>query len=186
MEQHPLVKDARSKMAKAVEALDHELVHIRTGRASTGILDGLEVDVYGQKMKLNQLGTVAAPEARMLAITPWDKSQMAAIEKAIKTSTLELNPSNDGKTIRIPIPALTEQRRKDLVKHVHKLAEEQRVSVRNIRRHAVEEIRKEQKDGKIPEDDAHRLTNEMQKSTDDFIAKIDAGLKKKEDEIMEV
>jgi ribosome recycling factor len=186
MEQHPLVKDARNKMAKAVEALDHELVHIRTGRASTGILDGLEVEVYGQKMKLNQLGTVAAPEARMLTITPWDKSQMASIEKAIKISTLELNPSNDGKTIRIPIPTLTEQRRKDLVKHVHKLAEEQRVSVRNIRRHAVEEIRKEQKDGKIPEDDAHKLTNEMQKSTDDFIAKIDSGLKRKEDEIMEV
>ena len=186
MEQHPLVKDARSKMAKSVEALDHELVHIRTGRASTGLLDGLEVEVYGQKMKLNQLGTVAAPEARMLTITPWDKSQMASIEKAIKISTLELNPSNDGKTIRIPIPTLTEQRRKDLVKHVHKLAEEQRVSIRNIRRHAVEEIRKEQKDGKIPEDDAHRLTNEMQKSTDDFIAKIDSGLKRKEDEIMEV
>jgi len=181
-----LVKDARSKMAKSVEALDHELVHIRTGRASTGLLDGLEVEVYGQKMKLNQLGTVAAPEARMLTITPWDKSQMASIEKAIKISTLELNPSNDGKTIRIPIPTLTEQRRKDLVKHVHKLAEEQRVSIRNIRRHAVEEIRKEQKDGKIPEDDAHRLTNEMQKSTDDFIAKIDSGLKRKEDEIMEV
>lgn len=186
MEQHPLLKDASSKMAKAVEALDHELVHIRTGRASTGMLDGLEVEVYGQKMKLNQLGTVAVPEARMLTITPWDKSQMASIEKAIKTSSLELNPSNDGKTIRIPIPALTEERRKELVKHVHKLAEEQRVSIRNNRRHVVEEIKKEQKDGKIPEDDAHKLTAEAQKLTDDFIAKIDASLKKKEEEIMEV
>lgn len=186
MEQHPLLKDASSKMAKAVEALDHELVHIRTGRASTGMLDGLEVEVYGQKMKLNQLGTVAVPEARMLTITPWDKSQMAAIEKAIKTSTLELNPSNDGKTIRIPIPALTEQRRKELVKHVHKLAEEQRVSIRNIRRHAVEEIKKEQKDGKIPEDDAHKLSAVAQKLTDDHIASIDGSLKRKEEEIMEV
>ncbi|HRI87928.1 MAG TPA: ribosome-recycling factor, partial [Candidatus Hydrogenedentes bacterium] len=118
--------------------------------------------------------------------TPWDKSQIPAIEKAIKTSTLELNPSNDGKIIRIPIPSLTEQRRKELVKYVSKLAEEQRVSIRNIRRHVVEEIKKEQKDGKIPEDDAHKLTNEVQKSTDDFIAKIDASVKKKEEEIMEV
>ena len=186
MELHPVLKDAGSKMAKSVEALDHELVHIRTGRASTGMLDSLEVEVYGQKMKLNQLGTVAAPEARMLTITPWDKSQMASIEKAIKTSSLELNPSNDGKCIRIPIPTLTEQRRKELVKHVHKLAEEQRVSIRNIRRHAVEEIKKEQKDGKIPEDNAHKLTADIQKSTDDHIARIDASLKKKEDEIMEV
>ncbi len=186
MDQHPLVKDARTKMAKAVEALDHELVHIRTGRASTGMLDGLEVEVYGQKMKLNQLGTVSAPEARLLTIAPWDKSQMASIEKAIKTSSLELNPSNDGKVIRIPIPSLTEQRRKELVKYVHKLAEEQRVSIRNIRRHVVEEIKKEQKDGKIPEDDAHKLVDGVQKETDGYIAKIDSSLKKKEDEIMEV
>ena len=186
MEQHPVVSDARGKMQKSLEALDHELIHIRTGRASTGMLDALEVDVYGQRMKINQLGTVSVPEARMLTIAPWDKSQMAAIEKAIKTSSLELNPSNDGKVIRIPIPSLTEQRRKELVKHVHKLAEEQRVSVRNIRRHAVEEIKKEQKDGKVPEDDAHKLTAEIQKSTDELIAKIDASVKRKEDEIMEV
>ena len=186
MEQHPVVSDARGKMQKSLEALDHELIHIRTGRASTGMLDALEVDVYGQRMKINQLGTVSVPEARMLTIAPWDKSQMAAIEKAIKTSSLELNPSNDGKVIRIPIPSLTEQRRKELVKHVHKLAEEQRGSVRNIRRHAVEEIKKEQKDGKVPEDDAHKLTAEIQKSTDELIAKIDASVKRKEDEIMEV
>ncbi len=186
MEPNALVKDGRAKMQKSLEALDHELVHIRTGRASTGMLDSLEIDVYGQRMKLNQLGTVSAPEARLLTITPWDKSQMPAIEKAIKTSSLDLNPSNDGKVIRIPIPSLTEQRRKELVKHVHKLAEEQRISVRNIRRQVVEEIKNGQKDGKIPEDDAHKLTNEVQKSTDDFIAKIDASVKKKEDEIMEV
>ncbi|MDZ4861425.1 MAG: ribosome recycling factor [Candidatus Hydrogenedentes bacterium] len=186
MLQHPVLTDARAKMQKSLEALDHELVHIRTGRASTGMLDALEIEVYGQRMKINQLGTVSAPEARLLTITPWDKSQMPAIEKAISTSSLDLNPSNDGKVIRIPIPSLTEQRRKDLVKHVHKLAEEQRVSVRNIRRHAVEEIKKEQKDGKVPEDDAHKLTGEVQKSTDDLIAKIDSSVKRKEEEIMEV
>lgn len=184
--EHALVKEARAKMAKSLEALDHELVHIRTGRASVGLLDAIEVDVYGQKMKINQLGTVAAPEPRLLTITPWDKSNMHAIEKAIQASSLELNPSNDGKVIRIPIPKLTEQRRKELVKHVAKLAEEARVSVRNIRRHLVDEVKKEQKEGKIPEDDAHRLTAEIQKVTDDFIHKIDAALKAKEDEIMEV
>ena len=183
---HPLTKDARSKMAKSVESLDHELIHIRTGRASTGLLDSIEVDVYGQRMKLNQLGTVSAPEARLLTITPWDKGQVAAIEKAIKISSLDLNPSNDGKIIRIPIPSLTEQRRKDLVKHVHKLAEEARVSVRNVRRHVLEEIKKEQKDGDIPEDDAHKLSADIQKATDDYIAKIDSSVKRKEDEIMEV
>lgn len=184
--EHALVKEARAKMAKSLEALDHELVHIRTGRASVGLLDAIEVDVYGQKMKINQLGTVAAPEPRLLTITPWDKSNMHAIEKAIQASSLELNPSNDGKVIRIPIPKLTEQRRKELVKHVAKLAEEARVSVRNIRRHLVDEVKKEQKEGKIPEDDAHRLTAEIQKVTDDFIHKVDAALKAKEDEIMEV
>jgi ribosome recycling factor len=173
-------------MEKSLEAFDNELVHIRTGRASTGLLDSIEVEVYGSRMKINQLGTVGAPEARLLTITPWDKSQMAAIEKAILASPLELNPSNDGKIIRIPIPQLTEERRKDLVKHVHKLAEEARVSVRNIRRHIVEEIKKEQKDGDLPEDDAHKLTAEIQKITDEYIGKIEASLKAKDDEIMEV
>ena len=184
--EHALCKDAREKMEKSLEAFDNELVHIRTGRASAGLLDSVEVEVYGSKMKLNQLGTVAAPEARLLTVTPWDKSQMAAIEKAILASPLELNPSNDGKIIRIPIPQLTEDRRKDLVKHVHKLAEEARVSVRNIRRHLVEEVKKEQKDGDLPEDDAHKLTAEIQKITDEYIGKIDASLKAKDEEIMEV
>lgn len=184
--EHALCKDAREKMQKSLEAFDHELVHIRTGRASAGLLDSIEVDVYGSRMKINQLGTVSAPEARLLTITPWDKSQMNAIEKAILASPLELTPSNDGKIIRIPIPQLTEERRKDLVKHVHKLAEEARVSVRNIRRHIVEEIKKEQKDGDLPEDDAHKLTAEVQKITDEYIGKIDASLKAKDEEIMEV
>ena len=183
---HKLVKDARAKMDKSIEALEHELIHIRTGRAAVGLLDSIEVEAYGQKMKINQVATVAAPEARLLTITPWDKSHMHAIEKAIQASPLELNPANDGKIIRIPIPQLTEERRRDLVKHVSKLAEEARVSVRNIRRHIVEEVKHEQKDGDLPEDDAHKLTTTIQKVTDDFITKIDSILKTKEDEIMEV
>lgn len=180
------VKEAEEKMEKSLEAFQHELTTIRTGRASVGLLDGIEVDAYGQKMKLNQLGTVTAPEARLLMITPWDKSQIGAVEKAIIASPLDLNPSNDGKVIRIPIPQLTEERRKELVKLVGKLAEEARVAVRNIRRHAVDEIKKEQKDGTIPEDDAHKLTGEVQKATDSYVEHIDETLKQKEEEIMEV
>lgn len=180
------VKEAEDKMAKSLEAFQQELTTIRTGRASIGLLDSIEVDAYGQKMKLNQLGTVTAPEARLLVITPWDKSQIGAIEKAIIASPLDLNPSNDGKVIRIPIPQLTEERRKELVKLLGKLAEEARVAVRNIRRHAVDEIKREQKEGAIPEDDAHKLTGEVQKSTDSYIEQIDETLKHKEEEIMEV
>ncbi len=183
---HAVIKEAKQRMAKSVEALQHELVNIRTGRASVGLLDPIEVDVYGSKMRINQLGTVAAPEARLLTITPWDKTQIKAIEKAILASPLDLNPANDGKVIRIPIPALNEERRRDLVKLVSKLSEEARVSVRNIRRHFVDEVKKDQKDGKIPEDDAHKLSTELQKITDDSIAKIDEVLKAKEAEIMEV
>lgn len=183
---HALVQEAKAKMDKSLEALRQELTTIRTGRASVGLLDAVEVEVYGSKMKVNQLGTVAAPEPRLLVVTPWDKSQISAIERAIMTSPLELTPTNDGRTIRIPIPPLTEERRKDLVKLVGKLAEEVRVSVRNVRRHAVETAKKLQKDGQIPEDDAHKLTGEIQKLTDDYIRKIDDTLKAKEAEIMEV
>lgn len=182
----PLLKEARSKMEKSLENFQSELSNIRTGRASVGLLDSIEVDAYGQKMKLNQVGTVSAPEARMLAITPWDKGQIGAIEKAILASPLDLTPSNDGNVIRIPLPELTEERRKDLVKVVSKLAEENRVSVRNIRRHAVDEAKKQQKSGDLPEDEAHRLTADVQKATDQFVGKIDEVLKLKEAEIMEV
>jgi len=138
---HPEISTAKEKMEKSLEAFQQELSHIRTGRASIGLLDAVEVEVYGTKMKLNQLGNVSAPEPRLLVIAPWDKSQMGAIEKAIMASPLDLTPSNDGQVIRLPIPTLTEERRKDLVKMVSKLAEEARVSVRNIRRHAVDEIK---------------------------------------------
>jgi ribosome recycling factor len=183
---HEAVKEAKIKMQKSLEAFQHELTTIRTGRASVGLLDVVDVEAYGSKMKINQLGTVTAPEPRLLVITPWDKALINTIEKAIKASPLELNPSNDGQVIRVPIPQLTEQRRKDLAKFVGKLAEEARVAIRNSRRHAVDEIKAQQKDGKIPEDDAHKLTAEIQKATDDFIDKVEEALKAKEEEIMEV
>lgn len=181
-----LEKEARDKMQKSLDAFKVELTHIRTGRASVGLLDSIEVDAYGSKMKLSQIGTVTAPEPRLLVIAPWDKSQLNAIEKAIIASPLNLTPSNDGRVIRIPFPPLTEERRKELVKHVGKLAEETRVAIRNVRRHFVETEKKMQKDGELPEDEAHKLTADIQKATDDFIVKVDEAFKAKEAEIMEV
>ncbi len=183
---HELANEARAKMDKTLHAFSQELTTIRTGRAAVGLLDNIDVDVYGSTMKINQVGTVNAPEARLLTISPWDKSQIGAIEKAIISSPLDLMPSNDGETIRIPMPELNEERRRDLVKLVSKLAEEARVSARGIRRHAIEEVKKQQKDGDIPEDDAHRLSDEIQKITDDCVKHIDEKLKAKEAEIMEV
>lgn len=183
---HPAVAEAKEKMGKSLDAFKQELSHIRTGRASTGLLDSIEVEVYGSKMKINQLGNVTAPEPRLLVITPWDKSQMRAIEKAILASSLDVTPSNDGNVIRLPIPQLTEERRKEIVKTAGALAEEAKVAVRNIRRHDVEVIKKEQKSGEVPEDEAHRLTGEIQTLTDNCCSKIDEILKAKEAEIMEV
>ncbi|NIA14146.1 MAG: ribosome recycling factor [Nitrospiraceae bacterium] len=183
---HALAAEAKDKMGKSLDSFKQELTHIRTGRASAGLLEGIEVDVYGTKMKINQLANVTTPEARLLAIAPWDKTQITAIEKAIMASPLDITPSNDGNLIRIPFPPLTEERRKDLVKLVGKTAEEAKVAVRNIRRHAVESVKKAQKAGDIPEDDAHKLTNDIQKLTDDSCGQIDEALKAKEAEIMEV
>lgn len=181
-----LVKEAREKMQKSIESLKVELTHIRTGRASVGLLDAIEVDAYGNRMKINQLGNITAPEPRLLVIAPWDKTQLHAIEKAIMASPLDLMPSNDGHVIRVPFPPLTEERRKDLVKLIGKFAEETRVAVRNVRRHEVDTAKKMQKDGDLPEDEAHKVTAELQKLTDEFIGKIDEVFKAKQDEIMEV
>jgi ribosome recycling factor len=181
-----LEKEAKDKMLKSLDGFKQELTHIRTGRASTGLLDSIEVEVYGSRMKLNQIGNITAPEPRMLVISPWDKGQIAVIEKAILLSPLEITPSNDGHVIRLPFPPLTEDRRKDLVKLVGKLAEECKVSVRNIRRHYVDEAKRKQKDGEIPEDEAHKVTAELQKLTDDYCVKVDEAFKSKQDEIMEV
>jgi ribosome recycling factor len=184
--QHKIVKDASAKMDKSVEAFQQELGNIRTGRATPGLLDVVEVEAYGARMKINQLGNITVPDAHLIAIDLWDKSQIHAVEKAILASPLGLNPSDDGRLIRIPIPALNEERRKELVKVARKLTEEAKISVRNIRRHAVEEIKTAQKDGDIPEDDAHHLTDEVQKMTDKHVIKIDESLAAKEADIMEV
>ena len=174
------------KMQKSFESFQAEIQNIRTGRAATHLLDSIEVDVYGSSMKLNQLATVNAPEARLLTVQPCDKGQIAVIEKAILNSPLELNPQNDGTIIRIPMPELSEERRRDYVKMVGKLAEDARVSVRNVRRNEMDVIKKEQKDGDIPEDDAHKLTEALQKLTDSYIAKIDDAFKAKDADIMAI
>lgn len=183
---HEAIQEAREKMDKSLKNFDEEILHIRTGRASTGLVDNIEVDAYGQKMRLNEIATTSVPEARLITIQPWDKSNLQAIERAIQESPLEVNPQNDGNIIRIPMPELSEERRKEYVKLVGKLAEEARVSVRNIRRNELDVIKKQQKDGDLPEDEAHRLSDEIQKITDDYIKKIDDAYKKKEAEIMEV
>jgi ribosome recycling factor len=180
------VNEARTQMEKAVEAMRREFTSVRTGKASPALLDTVRVDAYGSKMPINQVGTVSAPEPRMLIIQPWDKGLLKAIETGITQADLGLNPSNDGNIIRVPIPQLTEERRKDMVKMVHKLAEEGRVAIRHARQEANKEIKKKQGDHEISEDDAHRQMEQVQKLTDEYISKIDQLLKAKEQEVMEV
>jgi ribosome recycling factor len=180
------VNDARAHMEKAIEAMKREFSSVRTGKASPALLDSVRVDAYGSKMPIAQVATVSAPEPRMLIVQPWDKGLLHAIEKAISTAEIGLNPANDGNIIRVPVPALNEERRKDMVKMLGKLAEEGRVAVRHARQEANKEIKKQQSDHKISEDDAHRQTDQVQKLTDEYIAKIDQLLKAKEHEVMEV
>lgn len=181
-----ILDESESKMKKAVETLKREYATIRAGRANPAILDNIQVDYYGVSTPLNQLSSISAPEARLLVIQPWDKSIIKDIEKAILKSDLDLNPNSDGNVIRISIPQLTEERRKELVKFIKKKAEEFRVVIRNIRRDANEEIKKLQKEGEISEDEMHRLQNEIQDLTDKYIEKINQVFKNKEEEIMEV
>ena len=182
----PSLQKARQRMDGAIEALRREFAGVRTGKASPGLLDTVKVEAYGSPMPLNQVGTVSAPEPRMLIVQPWDKTLIKAIEKALRESDLGLNPSNDGSVIRIPIPALTEERRKEYVRLLHKLTEEARVAVRNVRRDANDEIKHRQKDEGLSEDDIRREQAEVQKLTDSYIAKIDELMKHKEAEVMEV
>lgn len=174
------------KMESSVDALKRELVKIRTGRASLSLLDGLSVDAYGSRMPLNQVGTVTIPESRMIVIQPWDPQMLSVIEKAILASDLGLTPSNDGKVIRLTIPQLTEERRKELVKQVKRISEEFKVAVRNVRREANDMLKIMKKDKEISEDDMFRLQDEAQKETDAFIKRIDEIAAGKEKEIMEV
>ena len=181
-----VLQDAGRRMQKSVEAARHEFTSIRTGRASAALLDRIQVSAYGTKMPVNQLGTISVPEPRMLTITPFDKGVMKDIERAIQESDLGLQPSNDGQMIRLPIPQLTEERRKELVRQVRHMAEEGRVAARNVRRDAVHHLKKLEQDGDAGADDVHRAEDRLQKLTDEHVHAIDAALKAKEAEIMEV
>lgn len=178
--------DTKIKMDKVMESLRREYVKLRTGRASLTLVDGIRVEAYGSEMPINQVGTLAVPESRTITINPWDKGLIPAIEKAIMKSDLGLQPINDGKLVRINLPVPTEERRKDLVKVAKKYAEEARVAVRNVRRESNELVKKNQKDGKITEDDLKRQETEIQKTTDHYVAEVDKFLAQKEKEIMEV
>ena len=178
--------NAKTRMEKAVTDLQHEMATIRTGRASVSILDHIRVDYYGTPTPLNQLANLHVPEPSMITLQPWDTSQIGAIEKAIRSSDLGLNPANDGKLIRIPIPPLTEERRKEFVKRLHGMAEHHRVAVRNIRRDANDHTKKLLKDKKVTEDDEKRALDDMQKMTDAHMQKIDSASKSKEKELMEI
>lgn len=179
-------KKANEKMNQALEVFKKDLATFRTGRASLGILDNIKVEYYGSLVPLNQVATLGIPEPRLITIQPWEQRMISEIEKAILKSDLGLTPINDGKTIKIVIPPLTEERRKQLVKVVRKRAEEARVAVRNIRRDIIEEIKKAEKEKKFSEDDSRRAQEEIQKITNSFIEKIDQLLEQKEKEIMEV
>ena len=180
------LKDISAHMDKSVEAIRNEFATMRTGKASPALLDLIKVDAYGQQMPLNQMATIGAPEPRLIVVQPYDPSQLATIEKAIMASDLGLVPNNDGKIIRIPIPPLTEERRKELVRLTHKIAEEGRVAIRNIRHEANKRVQHAQKEGSISEDEMHRRLKEIQDLTDKHIASIDQMLERKEQEVMEV
>jgi ribosome recycling factor len=181
-----LLAEMEEKMKKSVDVVRHELTGVRTGRANTALLDTIRVDYYGTMTPLTQVASVSAPDARMLVVQPWERTMVPVVEKAILRSDLGLTPSNDGQVIRLPIPPLTEQRRKDLAKTVGRLIEEGKVSVRNVRRDAMDALKKMEKDGSASEDDVKRAQVEVQKQTDKFIKMLDELAAKKTAELMEV
>jgi ribosome recycling factor len=176
----------RTRMDKVLSDLQHEMASVRTGRASVSLLDNVRAEAYGTPMPLNQLATLHVPDAAMITVQPFDVSQIGAIEKAIRGADLGLNPANDGKIIRVPIPSLTEDRRKELVKKVHHIAEDHRVALRNVRRDSNEHIKKLLKDKLISEDEERRGLDETQKLTDNYIQKLDQAVKAKEKEVLEI
>jgi ribosome recycling factor len=186
----PALKDSyvqlKTRMDKAVEDFRKEMTSTRTGRASVHMLDGVMVEAYGSQMPLNQLANVSAPEPQLITVQPWDVSQIGAIEKAIRSGDLGLNPMNDGKLVRVPVPALTEDRRKEMVKHLNKVLEEHRTAVRNIRRDGNDSIKKAMKDKKITEDEERGAMEHLQKLTDDEIKKMEEMAKGKEKEVMSI
>lgn len=181
-----IIKDMENRMKKAIQTVAHEFLTVRTGRVSPTLLENIKVDYYGTPTPLTHLATVSAPEPLLLIVQPWDRNIIKDIEKALLQSDLGVNPSNDGQIIRVPFPPLTEERRKEFVKLVSKMAEEGRVAIRNLRREANEKLRKLKDDHKISEDEWHRRTEEVQKVTDRHIEEINQMLKKKESEIMGV
>ena len=183
---HEITSASEERMKKSLQSLSDGFSALRTGRASAALFDKIRVDCYGEKTPINQVANISIPEARLVVIQPWDKNLMGEIEKAIRSSELSLNPSNDGKVIRIAIPPLTEERRKELAKLARNQAEQCRVAVRNIRRDGNDELKKLLKDGKLTEDNEKATTEELQKLTDNYIVKINQVLEKKEKEIMEV
>ena len=186
----PALKDTysqvKTRMEKAVEDFRREMAAVRTGRASVHMLDGIQVEAYGTMMKLNEVSTVHTPEAQLITVQPFDPSTLGAIEKAIRSADLGLNPMNDGKIVRVPVPPLTEERRKDMVKHLHKYLEDHRTAIRNVRRDGNEAIKKAMKDKKITEDEEKRALDDLQKLTDDEIKKMEELSKAKEKEVMTV
>jgi len=183
---HEVTANAKVRMTKAIEDLRLELSTIRTGRASAGLFDHLRVDYYGVPTPLSQVATLGTPEPNLVTLQPWDPTLLAVLEKVIRSSELGLNPVNDGKILRVPIPPLTEERRKDLVKHIHKVLENHRTAVRNIRRDANEELKRLLKEKKISEDDERGGLESVQKLTDEFVKKLDEQGKSKESEILGV
>jgi ribosome recycling factor len=179
-------KDTEERMEKSLETLQNELGTLRTGRASSALFENIKVEYYGAQTPLNQLATISVPEARLVVIQPWDKTAIGNIEKAIQKSELSVNPQSDGKVIRINIPPLTEERRKEYVKIAKNMAEQARVAVRNIRRDAMDELKKNQKSGDISEDEAKRAEDQVQKLTDDYVQKINDTVEAKEKEILEI
>ena len=182
----PQIGRYKDRMDKAVIALKEEFATLRTGRASASLLDQVHVDAYGSKVPINQVGAVSVPEPRMITVSVWDKAVVVSVEKAIRNSGLGLNPVVEGQNLRIPIPPLTEERRRDLAKLAGKYAEQQRVAVRNVRRDAMDDLRKAEKDAVISQDEHKRLEVEVQKATDEAVRRVDEALKTKEQEIMQV
>jgi ribosome recycling factor len=183
---HRVVVDAEARMKKALEAARAEFGSVRTGKASPGLLEPVRVEAYGTQMPLNQVASISAPEPRLLVVQPFDKGLLEAIGKAIQKSGLGLNPSSDGTLLRLPIPTLTEERRREMVKLVKKMAEDGKVALRNVRRDANDEVRRLEKNGEMSEDDSHRTLDDVQKMTDRYVALLDEAATKKEKEVLEV
>jgi len=181
-----ILLDAEERMSNAVEAYRQVLATVRTGRASTSLVEHLQVDHYGQRMPLNQLATLGAPEAQLITIQPWDQGAVDSVMKAIQTSELGITPQSDGKMIRLPIPALTEERRKELVKQLHAKTEDARISVRNSRRHGMDELKKALRNHDVSEDDEHRGENEIERLTHEHVDQLDTLGKEKEEELLQV